>query len=246
MLAAVLCSMTAQQAKADGLLDNIKYNLRFGYMLGGTAPVGMPATIRSLDKYELEPNVTLGIDVNKPLGPRWGITTGLRLENKGMNIDATVKNYHMAFVQKGANLEGYFTGGNTSKAQEWMITLPVLAYYAINDNFHVKAGPYVSVLTSHTFEGYAHDGYIRTDNPTGPKVEIGGTETDRGDYDFSSDMRRFQFGAIIGADYYWGRHWGAFVDLTWGMTGIFKSSFKTIDQTLYPIYGSIGLSYRLK
>lgn len=238
--------MTVQTAKAEEFAADFQYNLRLGYMLGGTSPIGLPATIRSLDKYRMEPTMTLGIDVNKPITGRWGLTTGLRLENKGMNLDATVKNYHMAFVQGTQRLEGNFTGGVNTKVEEWMITIPMMLSYAITDNLHVKGGMFASILTKASFEGYAYNGYLRVGNPTGSKVEIGSDETNHGDYDFSSDMRRVHWGFLIGADYYWGRHWGAFVDLTWGMTGIFKSSFKTIDQTLYPIYGSIGLSYRLK
>lgn len=236
----------ALPARAEGFIESLSCNFRFGYMLGGTAPVGMPATIRSLDSYRLEPCFTLGVDVSKQLAGRWGLATGLRLENKGMNIKATVKNYHMAFVQGGSRLEGYFTGGNHTEAEEWMFTVPVLASYAITDNLHIKAGPYVSVLTSRKFEGYAHDGYLREGDPTGTKAEIGNDETNRGEYDFSNDMRRVQLGVEIGADYYWGKHWGAFAGLTWGLTGVFRSSFDTIEQTLYPIYGSVGLCYRLK
>lgn len=243
---AAICSMTVQQTKAEGLFDNLKYNLRLGYMVGGTAPVGMPATIRSLDSYRLKPNITLGIDVNKQFDNHWGLVTGLRLENKGMDIKATVKNYHMALVKGDQRIEGNFTGGNRTEVEEWMFTVPVLASYAITDNFNVKAGPYVSVLTSRKFEGYAYDGYLREGDPTGGKITLGHDETDRGNYDFSDDMRHFQFGVMAGADYYWGRHWGAFVDLSWGLTGIFKSDFHTLDQTLYPIYGTIGLAYRLK
>lgn len=242
----VLCAMTTLTARAENFISDIKCNFRFGYMIGGTAPVGMPASIRSLDTYRLEPNITLGIDANKPISPNWMLVTGVRLENKGMYIDAKVKNYHMAVVKGEQRIEGYFTGGNVSKVEEWMFTVPFMLSYSVNNDFHIKGGFYLSLLTKTSFTGYAHDGYLREGDPTGGKIPLGNTEQDRGNYDFSDDMRKQQLGFIIGADYYWGRHWGAFVDLTWGATGIFKSSFKTIDQTLYPIYGSIGLAYRLK
>lgn len=85
--------------------------------------MGMPATIRSLDSYKLEPNFSLGLGIYKPLSDKWGLTTGLHLENKGMNIDATVKNYHMAIVRGGQRLEGQFTGHNASEVEMWMLTL---------------------------------------------------------------------------------------------------------------------------
>ena len=38
------------------------YTARLGLNIGGTAPVGMPATIRSMNSYKIQPNFTLGID----------------------------------------------------------------------------------------------------------------------------------------------------------------------------------------
>jgi hypothetical protein len=35
-------------------------------------------------------------------------------------------------------------------------------------------------------------------------------------------------------------------DLSWGLTGIHKSDFKTVEQTLYPIYGTIAVTYKLR
>ena len=57
----VLTALTASAAFGAGIFDNLVYNLRFGYSVGGTAPMGMPASIRSLDSYKLEPNFSLGL-----------------------------------------------------------------------------------------------------------------------------------------------------------------------------------------
>ena len=64
--------------------------------------------------------------------------------------------------------------------------------------------------------------------------------------DFSDDMRKCHVGIALGADYRIGKRIGVYADITWGLNGAFKSSFKTIEQTLYPIYGTIGLTYKLK
>ena len=74
---------------------------RVGYSIGGTAPIGMPATIRKLNKFELKPNFSLGLDVQKNFWGKWGLQGGVRLENKGMGIDATVKSYYMDLVRGG-------------------------------------------------------------------------------------------------------------------------------------------------
>ena len=78
------------------------------------------------------------------------------------------------------------------------------------------------------------------------KVELGNTEGERGEYDFSGDMRNWQFGIDVGADWYFSKRWGGYAGLTWGLSEIFKKNFTVLDQSLYPIYGTIGLIYQLK
>lgn len=127
-----------------------------------------------------------------------------------------------------------------------MLTVPLLATYSLSDNVRLKLGPYASYVRSHKFTGYAYDGYLRVGNPTGTKVELGSEEGSRGTYDFSDSMRNIQAGVVIGADWFFYKQWGAFADLSWGLTGVFHGSFNTIEQTLYPIYGTIGISYKIK
>lgn len=246
IISLILAITAAIPASAAGIFDNLKYDFRLGYNIGGTMPMGMPASIRELNSYKLTPSVMLALGVYKPVDSHWGITTGLRIENKGMDIDATVKNYHMTIVRGGQELEGMFTGKNHSEAEQWMLTLPLQATYAFNDNVRLKLGPYLSYVRSHTFKGSAYDGYLRVGNPTGEKVELGTAQDERGTYDFSDDMRDLQWGVALGADWYFSRSWGVFADLSWGFTGIFKSGFNTIEQKMYPVYGTIGMSYRMR
>ena len=127
-----------------------------------------------------------------------------------------------------------------------MLTLPVMGTYRLGSRLMIKFGPYVSMLLSKDFSGYASDGYLRVGNPTGPKVEIGDTPGTRGTYDFKDEMRRMQYGLVAGADITIFKRWGAYADISWGLTGVHNSGFKTIEQTLYPIYGTIGVVYKLK
>ena len=246
ILTLLLAATAAVQAPAGGLLDGLTYYLRFGYSIGGTAPMGMPATIRSMDKFTLSPNFNLGLGVYRDLNRHWGLTTGLYLENKGMKVDATVKNYHMAIVRGGQSLEGNFTGGVKMDVEQWMLTLPLMATYSFSNNVSVYLGPYLSYVRSHKFTGYAYGGYIRVGDPTGAKVEIGTDEGSRGSFDFSDDMRSWQFGMLAGVNWTFYKRWGVFADLSWGFTDIFDSDFETIDMSLYPVYGTIGISYRIK
>lgn len=236
------------QAQAQKLLENNSYYIRLGYNVGGTAPVGMPATIRSLSRYTLQPNLLIGADVHKHFGGgKWGLMLGIHLEQKDMEVDAKVKNYHMAMrIGNEAPVRGVFTGQVVSEAGLGMVTIPVLATYDITPKVRIKAGPYVSYAYQTEFSGYAYDGYIREKDPTGTKVMVGIGDAANGTYDFSDSMRNLFFGIDVGADWYFSRRWGVSIDLSWGLNGIFKSNFDVIDDTLYPIYANIGVTYRIK
>lgn len=219
---------------------------RVGYSIGGTAPIGMPATIRKLNKFELKPNFSLGLDVQKNFWGKWGLQGGVRLENKGMGIDATVKSYYMDLVRGGQSLDGRFTGRVKTDVTQYMFTIPVSATFQPSASVLLYAGPYLSVLTRKDFDGYVYNGYLRKGNPTGEKVEMGDDEGSRGYYEFENDMRPLQFGINVGADWRVWQRFGLYANLSWGLTGVFKSDFKTVEQTLYPIYGTIGITYQIK
>lgn len=243
----LLFVMTSLAAKCQSSWrSDIRLTAKVGFNLGGTAPVGLPASIRKLNSYTLQSNPIIGIDAEKPLDDRWGIMAGLYYENKGMKEDANVKNYHMAIVRGGQELEGMYTGNVTTEVNEWMFTIPVAATYRLGKRWRLHAGPYISLLTQKSFEGRAHNGYLRVGNPTGAKVDIGDDVSTSGTYDFSSNMRRFQWGLSAGADWRAFKRWGFFAELKWGLSGVHKNDFHTIEQTLYPIFGSAGVIYRLR
>lgn len=235
-----------QEALAIDIFGDLRYMVRLGYSLGGTAPVGMPATIRSLDKYTPTNNTLLGLDAYKPLTEKWGLQAGFHYQNKGMKTDAKVKGYSMEMRRGDETLSGLFTGNVVTEVDEWMVTLPLQVAYNVSPKLRLKFGPYFSYVLSNNFSGYAYDGYLRVGDPTGDKVELGHAEGERGDYDFTEDLRHWQFGLDLGADWFFSNHFGAYAGLSWGLTNIFRKDFHVIEQSLYPIYGSIGLTYKLK
>lgn len=224
----------------------LQLKARAGWSIGGTAPLGVPATIRSIDAFRLTPSFMVGADVGLPLSDRWGLLTGLHFENKGMNVDVTAKAYHMEVRKGDSMLEGLFTGKVHQESAMWMFTLPVCATLQVSDCLLLKAGPYFSLLTSRKFEGIASDGYLRQGTPTGPKILMGDREGEWATFDLADDMRRFQTGITIGLDWQFYRSLGLSADLNWGLNGIFPKDYKTVEQTLYPIYGTISLFYRLR
>ena len=232
-------------AKA-GVLDSLQIRARVGYSIGGTTPIPLPETIRSIDSYSLTPSFLVGVDAKLPLNEKWGITAGLHYENKGMKAEVTTKAYHMEVIKGGSHLSGLFTGHVSPKSTQWMLTVPVQATLELGQKVVLRGGPYVSFLLSKEFGGIASDGYLREGNPTGAKILMGNKEGEWATYEFDDDLRTVQFGIGVGADWQVYKRFGVSADLNWGLTGIFPSDFKTVEQTLYPIYGTIGVFYRFK
>ena len=227
-------------------LDSLQLKARVGYNIGGTTPIPLPETIRSIDSYSLTPSFMLGIDAMLPLNPKWGILAGLHFENKGMKTTATTKAYYMEVVKGDQKMAGLFTGRVDQKVKQWMLTVPVQATLTLGRKVMLKGGPYVSFLLNKEFSGIAYDGYLRKDTPTGAKILMGNKEGEWATYEFNDDMRSVQFGVGIGVDWQVLKRFGVSADLNWGLTGIFPGDFKTVEQTLYPVYGTIGVFYKLK
>lgn len=221
-----------------------EYEIRAGLNIGGTSPLPFPVEIRKIDSYNPLLLFTLEGTITKWIGPekRWGVVAGIRLENKGMETKAEVKNYGMEIIgDDGNRLKGNWTGGVRTKVSNSYLTVPVLAAYKVSRRVQVKAGPYFSYLMDGDFSGDVYEGYLRKDNPTGDKVNFnnGAMAT----YDFSDDLQRFQWGVQAGVDWWAFRQLKVFGDLTWGMNEIFKSDFQTITFDLYPIYLNVGFGY---
>ena len=73
---------------------------------------------------------------------------------------------------------------------------------------------------------------------------MGSKEGEWATYEFDDDMRNFQFGISVGADFQVYKNLGLSADLNWGLTGVFPGDFKTVEHTLYPVYGTLGIFYR--
>lgn len=247
-LALTSLSARAQQERNKALeqstLMGVEYELKAGFGIGGTSPLPLPSEIRSIDSYNPGMGFSLEGNVKKWLGEnkQWGVSAGIRLDNKNMTTKATVKNYSMEIIGDGGEkIKGVWTGGVKTNVRNSYLTLPVLAIYKISPRFNVKAGPYVSYLLGGEFGGNVYEGYLRKDNPTGPKVVF--TDGQIATYDFSNELRKFQWGAQVGGEWRAFEHLNVFADLTWGLNGIFNKSFDTVAFAMYPIYMNIGFGY---
>ena len=178
--------------------------------------------------------------VHRKFGKHWGTMIGVRFENKGMKTDATVKNYHMEAINDDGSgvVNGAWTGNVKTEVNNNYLTFPVLATYSFNDRWQVQAGPYFSYLINGTFSGKAYDGYIRNGDPTGQYAEVGSAS-----YDFSDNLRRFQWGLQLGGEFKAYKHLSVSANVAWGLNGIFPSDFPSVTFALYPIYGTLGFNY---
>ena len=241
----VLMAVAACLSANATVLDSLRIDARLGYALGGTLPTHMGNEIRGINSFSPGFNFTVAGEASYPLNGHWAIHSGLRYELGSMDVDSRVKNYDIEVVRGEESLKGIFNGNVRIKTTQRRITFPIQAAYSINDRVQLRGGVFMGWLTSRKFWGWAYDGYLREGTPVGPKIEMGTEPGDRGDFDFDKNMRHMQWGIDVGADWQFHRRWGVFAELTYGLNGLFKSDFHSV-QTLRPMYGTLGVIYRIK
>ena len=139
-------------------------------------------------------------------------------------------------------MEGLWTGGVKTKAKMSLLTIPVLGVYKINERWKVSAGPYFSYLMDGDFNGNVYEGHLRTPDATGSKVIFEGDNI--ATYDFSNELRNFQWGIQAGGEWKAYKHLTLHADLTWGLNDIFNKGFETVAFSMYPIYLNFGFGYQ--
>lgn len=224
-------------------LIGLEYEIKAGFNIGGTSPLPLPAEIRKINSYRPDLALSVGTNITKWLNEPHtiGLVWGLTLETKAMKTDATVKNYGMAIIQDGEEMSGRWTGNVKTKFRTSYITMPLMCAYKISSRWKIKGGPYISYAFEKDFSGHVYDGYLREGDPTGAKVEFknGNIAT----YDFSKDLRKFQWGVVIGGEWKAFKHLSVYADLNWGLNNAFKKDFDTITFNMYPIYLNTGFAY---
>lgn len=238
---------TAQVDRSAGIirsmLHGVEYEVYAGANIGGASPLPLPAEIREINSYNPQLNFHIGANVTKWLDvqKKWGVAVGLRLETKGMETKATVKNYGMAIIQDGATVSGRWTGKVQTRYHSQQLVVPVTAVFKAHRRLKVHAGPYLAFAFSNDFDGYVYEGYLRDGDPTGTKWSFEGDA--RASYDFGDNLRHFQWGMQGGITWTAYKHLLVNANLAWGCNDIFESSFKTVTFNLYPIYLNFGFGY---
>ena len=121
----------AQEERNQGIiwsyLHGWEYGIKAGFNIGGTSPLPLPKEIRKIDSYALGIAISIEGNATKWFDPKWGMTVGVRLENKNMTTEATVKNYGMKIINtNGGELQGLWTGGVKTKVKNSYLTIPVV------------------------------------------------------------------------------------------------------------------------
>ena len=227
----------------DGILKSffvgVEYRVKAGIAMGGTAPFPIPLQIQEVKGFKPLLNTSLEAEIVKTFDEYWGISFGLRLETKGMETDARVKTYQLKMLANdGGEVEGAFTGFVKTRVANSYITLPALAMWKPSERWEIKLGPYVSYLYNGNFSGSAYDGYLREGSPVGPKVEIPEAK-----YEFSDELRHWNWGAQLGAGWRAFPHLLVGFDLTWGMNSIFKKGFEVMTFDMYPVFLNLNFGY---
>lgn len=221
---------------------NMDYGVQAHFSIGGSSPLGFPNTIRKIDSFN--PGFKFGLEANatKWVDEKWGVRVGLRFEEKGMKTKAKVKNYLTEIVKDNSKVRGYYTGSVETNVSNTYLTVPVLAVYKLTDDWNLYGGLYFSSLLDNTFDGYVSDGYLRQDTPTGTKVTF--EDGSQAAYDFSENVRKFQWGTQLGAEWKMNKHFKLLSDVTYGFNNIFEKDFSSIDFNMHNIYLNVGFGYR--
>jgi hypothetical protein len=239
LLLTIALETTAQNGK------KISFDARAGFSIGAVTPVGIPASIRKIESYNPGFQPSLEGIVGYRFSQKFGLATGLRFEQKGMTTDARVKAYYTTFNEAGndgnQSVTGYFTGRVTTKIKNSYLTLPLHLTYHPDNDFTFKAGGFLSVLLDARFSGHARDGYIRHETPIGEREDI-----DAASYDFARNVRRFNAGVEIGADYRFSRHLFASANLNYACSPLMDPEFRSIAFGMHNIYLNLGIGYRFQ
>ena len=220
------------------------YGYRLGFTIGGITPVPLPAEVREMMTFSPNGAFMQEIYGYKLFKEKFGFYFGERLAIEGMNVEARVKNYHMSIEQGGDYISGYFTGVDKTEANLISVKIPLEFMARVNSRLDLRVGPYIQINLHREFKGEVYDGYLRENTPTGQKIIF--SDGSKATYDFSEDVKKTCFGAEVAADFQIKNNFGIFANLDYGFGSVFADDFETITFKMYPIFFSLGVSYRIE
>ncbi len=224
--------------------ENMDYEVNAQFGIGGSMPLGFPREIRKIESFNPGLHLGLGVQATKWLcdDQDWGVRLGARVQSRGMETEARVKNYLTEVVQGDGVISGNFTGLVNTEVKNTYVVIPLSVVKPISSRVNLYGGLNVAFLIDKGFTGYVSDGYLRLNNPLGEKLTF--TGEGRGPYDFSDDIRSFQWGAQLGAEWALQRRFSLFANVDYDFNNVFKKDFTAISFSMHNIYLNIGFGYK--
>jgi hypothetical protein len=220
------------------------FSLDAGFNIGATTPIGIPAQIRKIETFNPLISLSLGGNATYWINERWGVSTGIHFENKGMSNVSHVKEYKLLLETKEGKLEGLFSGEVKTVVHNGYMTVPLTANYHVSEKINLLAGFYYAYLLTPSFSGSAYNGYFRT-GESGHEYNMEMTEPSNFPDTFSDALNKHDYGVSAGVEWFAFKHFFVAGKLDWGLHSIFSSDFKGIDVSLYNVFvnGSFGYKF---
>ncbi len=234
----------AQTNRFHDVLDKHQLDIELcaGFLIGGMSPMHVSEEVREVSKYDPGFNGMLEMQLTKWFSDTYGLSSGIRFENKGMETAARVKSYHTKIAYQGNEIAGYWTGTVSSVSKISYLTIPILVNMQLHKRWRVQLGGYFSYNMTGKFAGKVSKGYLRENTPVGQKIELKGEQYAA--YDFSNTLRKIAYGAQLSGKWKATSNLHVLSQFTWGLSNIFASDFNTVSFSMYPIYMAFGASYQ--
>jgi hypothetical protein len=216
------------------------FKVKAGVNIGGAAPMGIPAQVREIKSFN--PLISLSIEACavRWLDAKWGISAGLRFENKGMTTVARVKEYALRLRTEEGELSGLFTGEVETKVKNGYLNIPIALHYRLLAPLNVRLGGYYACLLDPSLTGAARAGYFRQGNPG---FESNMEMEEPVPYEFSSELSRHDVGLLGGVEWNAFRHLVVSIDVSWGLNSIFVKDFTGVSFPMYNVYSNVAFGY---
>lgn len=217
------------------------FSVKLGDNIGAATPLSIPVEIREIKAFNPHFNPSAEVAAALRLGTSWSLNMGVRVEQMSMTTCARVKTYSTEIVRDDSHLSGVWTGDVETRFSAAALTVPVSVGLSLGSVTTLRAGFYGSFLMHREFGGNVYEGYLRQGDPTGPKIVFEGD--DSASYEFNDDLRQWQWGAMLAADFTICHHILLSAQLSYGFMNIFRSDFKTVSFAMHPIFGNLSVGY---
>lgn len=239
LLIATLLTVNILHAQdADTAVSPLQHSVALGIGTGASSPIPIPNRISEMS-WTPRLCVLVGYDLRYRLGTKIGFKTGLQIKHVGMSAEAKVYQMFTQAIVEESEVSGYFTGYNETVLHSTYISLP-LQFSFYHKSWKFDAGLFAALKIQGHFSGAVKSGYIRIEEPTGEKVEVGYEP-----FDFSEYIAPFNYGIEITTTRNFDDRWSARFDLSWALNSTFKDAFRGLEYKMYNIYGLFGIGYKL-